>query len=203
MEKKGKGIDHGILMSEHNVYHHWLNMEFRCPKFICAPCVQLHSLAETPQLHPSPPIWAVIRERYWSARIDDISLLPPVHHERQKLLDQILICTVMALFFILVSSRLRWRNSLENMMSRIKWKCTVQSCSRIHRSCTELKPALKRGSRGVWMTLLYPRFKAGFNSRTGSVNSATGLYRTLSFILDSMFSKLRIPSAKTARYQDE
>ncbi len=41
-------------------------------------CAQLYSLAETPQLHPSPRIWAYIRGRYWSAKIDDISLyLPP------------------------------------------------------------------------------------------------------------------------------
>ncbi len=37
-------------------------------------CVQLYSLAETPQLPPSPRIWAHIRGRYWSAKIDDISL---------------------------------------------------------------------------------------------------------------------------------
>ncbi len=34
------------------------------PKFIWAPCVQLYSLAETPQLPPSPRIWAHIRGRY-------------------------------------------------------------------------------------------------------------------------------------------
>jgi hypothetical protein len=35
-------------------------------------CVQLYSLAETPQLPPSPRIWAPIRGRYWSAKIDAI-----------------------------------------------------------------------------------------------------------------------------------
>jgi hypothetical protein len=40
-------------------------------------CVQLNTLAETPQLPPSPCIWAQIRGRYWSANIDDISLKPP------------------------------------------------------------------------------------------------------------------------------
>jgi hypothetical protein len=39
-------------------------------------CVQLYSLAETPQLPPSPRIRAHIRGRYWSAKIDDISLQP-------------------------------------------------------------------------------------------------------------------------------
>jgi hypothetical protein len=29
--------------------------------------VYLHSLAETPQLPPSPRIWAYMRGRYWSA----------------------------------------------------------------------------------------------------------------------------------------
>ncbi len=47
----------------------------RSPKFIWASVyVQLYSLAETPQLPPSPLIWAHIRGRYWSAKIDDISL---------------------------------------------------------------------------------------------------------------------------------
>ncbi len=45
----------------------------RSPKFISAPFTQLYSLAQT--LHPPPPprIWAHIRGRYWSAKIDDIS----------------------------------------------------------------------------------------------------------------------------------
>ncbi len=38
-------------------------------------CAQLSSLAETPQLPPSPRIWAHIQEGcYWSAKRDDISL---------------------------------------------------------------------------------------------------------------------------------
>jgi hypothetical protein len=40
-------------------------------------CVQLYSLAETPQLPPSPRIWAHIRGRYWSAKIDDILQTAP------------------------------------------------------------------------------------------------------------------------------
>ncbi len=48
MEKKGNVIDHWILISEHDVYQYWLNMEFRCSKCICALCVQLYALAETP-----------------------------------------------------------------------------------------------------------------------------------------------------------
>jgi hypothetical protein len=40
--------------------------------------LELYSLAETPQLpHPSYHIWAHIRGRYWSAKIEDISLQPP------------------------------------------------------------------------------------------------------------------------------
>jgi hypothetical protein len=42
----------------------------RSTRFCWAPCAQLYSLAETPQ----PPIWAHIRWRYWSAKIDDMSL---------------------------------------------------------------------------------------------------------------------------------
>jgi hypothetical protein len=41
------------------------------------------SSANTPQPPPTPPtiphsIWAHVRGRYWSAKIDDITLLPPV-----------------------------------------------------------------------------------------------------------------------------
>jgi hypothetical protein len=32
-------------------------------------CVQLYSLAETPQLPPSPRIWAHIQGRYWSGKV--------------------------------------------------------------------------------------------------------------------------------------
>jgi hypothetical protein len=37
----------------------------------------IYSLAETPQLPPTPCVWAHLRGRYWSAKIDDISLWPP------------------------------------------------------------------------------------------------------------------------------
>ncbi len=38
-------------------------------------CAQLYSLAETPQPPPMPPhLDSVLRGRYWSAKIDDISL---------------------------------------------------------------------------------------------------------------------------------
>jgi hypothetical protein len=37
-------------------------------------CVQLYLLAETPQLSPSPAFELMLRGRYWSAKIDDISL---------------------------------------------------------------------------------------------------------------------------------
>jgi hypothetical protein len=47
-------------------------------------CVQLYSLAEAPQLPPSPCIWAHIRGLYWSAKIDDISLYPPDIKEQYK-----------------------------------------------------------------------------------------------------------------------
>jgi hypothetical protein len=43
-------------------------------KFIWAPCAQLYSLAEFPT--PYPGSWAHIRGRYWSAKIDDMSLSP-------------------------------------------------------------------------------------------------------------------------------
>jgi hypothetical protein len=49
-----------------------LNMELDLP--IWAACAQLYSLAETPQ-PPNPlRIWTHIRGRYWSAKIDDISM---------------------------------------------------------------------------------------------------------------------------------
>ncbi len=36
----------------------------------------VYSLAETPQFAPSPRLWAYIRERYWSAKIDDPFVTP-------------------------------------------------------------------------------------------------------------------------------
>ncbi len=51
---------------------------FQVYKFILAPCAQLYSLAETPQLLPSAGIWTQLRESYWSPKMDDISL---AYHE--------------------------------------------------------------------------------------------------------------------------
>jgi hypothetical protein len=51
----------------------WSYVQCRSPKFIWAPFAQLFSLAETRNPPPPPHIWAHIRERYWSPRIDDIS----------------------------------------------------------------------------------------------------------------------------------
>ncbi len=57
-------------------------MEFRSTKFIWALCTQLYSLAETPQLPPPPRIWAHIRGRYWSAKLDGMASLcdPMLEH---------------------------------------------------------------------------------------------------------------------------
>jgi hypothetical protein len=49
---------------------HRLTVELDFQRFFWAPCAQLYSLAESPQLPLSPHI----RGRYWSAKIDDISL---------------------------------------------------------------------------------------------------------------------------------
>ncbi len=51
----------------------------RSPKFILAPCAQLCSMliGWDPPPPPPPGIWAHIRGRYWSAKIDDISVWPP------------------------------------------------------------------------------------------------------------------------------
>ncbi len=74
-------VEHVVLAHPHHqvarrdVLNRRLNMELDLQKFIWAPCAQLYSSAETPQLPPpSPRIWAHIRGRYWSAKIDDISL---------------------------------------------------------------------------------------------------------------------------------
>jgi hypothetical protein len=45
----------------------------RSPTFFWAPCVQMYWLVEAPQIPPPP----LLRGRYWSAKIDDISLKPP------------------------------------------------------------------------------------------------------------------------------
>jgi hypothetical protein len=38
-------------------------------------CKAVYLLAETPQLLPSPRIWAHLRGRYWSAKMDDPLIL--------------------------------------------------------------------------------------------------------------------------------
>jgi hypothetical protein len=53
-------------------------MELDFQRFLGLHVAQLYSLAETQQLHPSLHIEAQIRGRYWSAKIDDISLQPPL-----------------------------------------------------------------------------------------------------------------------------
>ncbi len=50
-------------------------MELDLPSLFGLLC-QLYSLAETPQLPHSPCSLAHIQGRYWSAKIDDISLSP-------------------------------------------------------------------------------------------------------------------------------
>jgi hypothetical protein len=53
---------------------HRLNMELDLQSLfgLHVYTVQLYLLAET--LQPPPPIWAHMQGRYWSAKIDDISL---------------------------------------------------------------------------------------------------------------------------------
>jgi len=50
-----------------------MELDDRSPKFIWAPYAQMYSLAEAPQ--SSPPLGScTVCGRYWSAKIDDISL---------------------------------------------------------------------------------------------------------------------------------
>jgi hypothetical protein len=60
----------------------------RSPKFIWAPVYSCtHWLR--PRKSPPPPlplIWAHIRERYWSAKTDDISMQPPaLEYEKSRI----------------------------------------------------------------------------------------------------------------------
>jgi hypothetical protein len=67
-------------------------MEVNLQSFFWA--VQLHSLAETPQLPPSPRIWAHIRGRYWSAKIDEISTSlsnPPAAKPRLPIVSAVVL----------------------------------------------------------------------------------------------------------------
>jgi hypothetical protein len=61
----------------------WISKEY------LGSCVQLYSLAETPQLPPLPPQLGsyCTQVRYWSAKIDDISLLPPAMNIENKDFD--------------------------------------------------------------------------------------------------------------------
>ncbi len=53
--------------------NHRLNMDLDLQSLFG---LHMHSLRES-RPRPPPRIWAHIRGRYWSAKIDDISLLPP------------------------------------------------------------------------------------------------------------------------------
>ncbi len=50
--------------------------------FIWAPVYSCTHWQRTPKLPPPPRIWAHIRGRYWSAKIDDISLKPTALNHR-------------------------------------------------------------------------------------------------------------------------
>jgi hypothetical protein len=78
--RRGAGIKHStvaLLSPIECIPQHRLNMEVGLQSLLglhVTWCAQLYSLAETPQLPPSPPFGLVLRGRYWSAEIDDISL---------------------------------------------------------------------------------------------------------------------------------
>ncbi len=66
-----------LLFTECTGRTHWLNMELDLQSFFglhVQSC--MYSVAKTPQC-PFPRIWAHVRGRYCSAKIDDISLRPP------------------------------------------------------------------------------------------------------------------------------
>ncbi len=84
----------------------------RSPKFIWAPCEQLYSLAETP---PSPSrIWAHIRGRYWSAKVDDISLWSPRFVPLMPTWTRSMFSTLQIVFTPLPSSGMKLRHSIIN-----------------------------------------------------------------------------------------
>ncbi len=63
---------HGPLHTVKNLLHMELDLQSLFGQL--GSYVQLYSFAEIPQPHPPPRIWAHIQGRYWSAKIDDISL---------------------------------------------------------------------------------------------------------------------------------
>ncbi len=79
-------------------------MELDLQSFVWASFAQLYSLAEIPQSTPSPPprIWAHIRGRYWSTKIDDISLWPPATPPAVSL-DYVYMATSLVKFSIILS----------------------------------------------------------------------------------------------------
>jgi hypothetical protein len=70
-----KPVDKLYIVLYTDCQDHRLNMELELQSLFGF-YVQVFSLAETPrpQLPPFAITWAHIRERYWSAKIDDISL---------------------------------------------------------------------------------------------------------------------------------
>ncbi len=83
----------------------------RSPKFIWAPCAQLYSLAEPLPPPPLHRIWAHIRGRYWSAKIDSISLWPPAPPPFVRKSESPRVCNLLGiklfslLFFFLFRKR--------------------------------------------------------------------------------------------------
>ncbi len=73
------GILHRCLVELRPCLHR-LNMEVELQSLFglhVTWCAQPYSLAEAPQSPPPPAFGLDIRGRYWSAKIDDISLYPP------------------------------------------------------------------------------------------------------------------------------
>ncbi len=72
VQMRGERGSCGVSASENSCAHHmtWSPNKLRRS-------TSIFNLNWNPATPPPPRIWALIRGRYWSAKIDDISLFPP------------------------------------------------------------------------------------------------------------------------------
>ncbi len=112
------GCDHNLGFT---LLRHMLNMQLDLQSFFGLLCT-----AETPAASPLPQHWAQIQGRYWSAKIDDISMIPPALHPFDLYTGSIRKVSPRFSISIWVIMCLMWKN-IQKLRGKILYFFTPQS----------------------------------------------------------------------------